>query len=123
MSDVIAAAETAVFDPKAVSSLTGHADDHEFAFVFVGRFRQLLPERVRRIEAAMVGSDLREAMDAVLSLRTSSCTLGAEELCAVSTRIENHLRASDFAGARVAARDLAEAEHRADDALAAFLSD
>jgi HPt (histidine-containing phosphotransfer) domain-containing protein len=121
MSDVIAA-PNAVFNPNAVSSLTGHADDQEFAFVFVARFRRLLPERVRRIEDAMLGDDFREAMDAVLSLRTSSCTLGAEELCAVSTRIEEHLRASDLAGARVAAEQLADAEGRADDALGAFLA-
>jgi HPt (histidine-containing phosphotransfer) domain-containing protein len=121
MSDVLSS--PTVFDPSAVSSLTGHADDVQFALDFVARFQRLLPGRVRRIESAMLGDDHKEAMDAVLSLRTSSCTLGAEELCAVSTRIEERLRASDLAGARVAAQGLADAEHRAGDAFAAFLSD
>ena len=121
MSDV-PASSTKVFDQSAVSSLTGHDDDVQFALDFVARFRRLLPARVRRIETAMLGDDYKEAMDAVLSLRTSSCTLGAEELCAVSTRIEEHLRASDLAGARVASQGLAGAEHRADVAFGEFLS-
>jgi HPt (histidine-containing phosphotransfer) domain-containing protein len=120
MSDVLFA--PAVFDANAVSSLTGHDDDVRFALDFVARFRRLLPGRVRRIEMAILGDDYKEAMDAVLSLRTSACTLGAQELCAVSTRIEERLRASDLPGARVAAQDLAGAEHRADEAFATFLS-
>jgi HPt (histidine-containing phosphotransfer) domain-containing protein len=120
MSDVLSS--PAVFDANAVSSLTGHDDDVQFALDFVARFRRLLPGRVRRIESAMLGDDYKEAMDAVLSLRTSACTLGAQELCAVSTRIEEHLRASDLHGARVAAQGLAGAEHRADEAFATFLS-
>ena len=42
-----------VFDARAVRSLTGHADDRAFARVFVGRYRQLLPLRVRRIARAV----------------------------------------------------------------------
>ena len=121
MSDVLSS-PTVAFDASAVSSLTGHDDDVQFALDFVARFRRLLPGRVSRIEQAMLGDDYKEAMDAVLSLRTSSCTLGAEELCAVSTRIEECLRAADLSGARVAARGLAEAEHRADEAFASFLA-
>ncbi|GAW50872.1 MULTISPECIES: Hpt domain-containing protein [unclassified Nocardioides] len=120
MSDVLS--PPTAFDATAVSSLTGHDDDVQFALDFVARFRRLLPGRVSRIESAMLGDDYREAMDAVLSLRTSACTLGAQELCAVSTRIEEHLRVSDLAGARVAAQGLAGAERRADDAFATFLS-
>ena len=39
----------AVFNPGAVRSLTGHTEDRAFARVFVSRYRQLLPLRVRRI--------------------------------------------------------------------------
>ena len=120
MTDVIADTRT-VFDPSGVSSLTGHADDLEFAYVFVARFRRLLPERVRRIDAALVDKDYKAAMDAVLSLKVSACTLGASELCALSGRIEERLRGSDLRGARLVAEELADAQRRADGALSAFL--
>jgi HPt (histidine-containing phosphotransfer) domain-containing protein len=111
----------AAFDADCVSSLTGDADDLEFAHVFVTRFRRLLPRRLRRIEAALAGQDLEQAMDAVLSLKVSSCTVGAEELCTLGGRIEDHLRRADLAGAVQASEGLAGAADRTDEALAAYL--
>jgi HPt (histidine-containing phosphotransfer) domain-containing protein len=123
VSDVATAPRT-VFDPSLVSSMTGHADDLEFAYVFVTRFRRLLPGRVSRIQVALAGDDYDHpvAMDAVLSLKVSACTLGASELCSLSRRIEEHLRSADLPGAREAADELGDAERRAESALSAFLS-
>jgi hypothetical protein len=112
---------TVAFDPDAVSSLTGHADDRELALVFVTRYRRMLPERVRRILAALEGDDPDEAMDAVLSLKVSSCTLGAGELFELGGRIEGHLGRRDVTGAVAAAGELGAAAGRADRALAAYL--
>jgi HPt (histidine-containing phosphotransfer) domain-containing protein len=120
MSDVIAQ-PAAVFDVSAVSSLTGHADDHAFAHVFVARFRRLLPERVRRLDAALRSQERKEAMDAVRSLTVSSCTIGAGELALLGGRIEDHVRRSDYACALTAAAELPDAIGRVDEALAAFL--
>ena len=115
------ASASAVFDVRAVRSLTGHAGDDAFAHVFVRRFRQLLPVRVRRISAALHAHDVDEALDAVLSLKTAAGTLGATELTQLAGRVEHHLRNADPVAALVAASELPAAEQRADQALTAFL--
>ena len=110
-----------VVDARAVRNLTGHANDRAFARVLVSRYRQLLPLRVRRIGAAVRTRDLGDAMDAVLSLKTASSTLGAGELHEIAVRIEAHLLRDDFGAAVVAASELPAAEYRAERALTAFL--
>jgi HPt (histidine-containing phosphotransfer) domain-containing protein len=110
-----------VFDCGAVRSMTGHAGDREFARVFVSRYRQLLPLRVRRILGALHDGDLEEAMDAVLSLKTSSSTAGTGELVELGSRIERHLRQTDLTGAALVAEELECAARRAHRALTAFL--
>jgi hypothetical protein len=111
----------AIFDPRAVSSLTGDAHDREFAVVFVTRFRRLLPERVHRISASLADPESGDAMEAVLSLKVASCTLGAGELCEIGRRIESHLRRQDVAAAAAAAAELPAAATRAHHALTAYL--
>lgn len=119
MSDVI---ETPpVFDPAALVSLTGHASDDEFALVLAGRYRRLLPGRVRRVLTALHGEDRDEAMDAVLSLKASSHTLGAREIATLGAAIERHLRMSDLSAAHRVAGGLAPAAERLESELAAYL--
>ena len=114
-----------VFDAAAVHSLTGHPDDAAFAVVFVGRYRRLLPGRVRRIALAVRDEDLLEdrgeALDAVLSLKVASSTVGTAELGALAGRVETHVRAGDRAASIAAADLLPPAAARADEALGAFL--
>jgi HPt (histidine-containing phosphotransfer) domain-containing protein len=109
------------FDADAVSSLTGHPGDAAFAVVFVTRYRGLLPERVRRIATAVRGDDLDDALDAVLSLKVASSTVGARELGELAGRIEAGLRAGDRGAAIAAVHELPDAALRAADALAEFL--
>ena len=66
-----------MFDARAVRSLTGHADDRAFARILVEPVPATLPLRVRRIARARTWHDLDDAMDAVLSLKASSSTIGA----------------------------------------------
>jgi HPt (histidine-containing phosphotransfer) domain-containing protein len=110
-----------VFDCGAVRSLTGHSGDREFARVFVSRYRQLLPLRVRRIIGAVRDGDLDEAMDAVLSLKTASSTAGTGELFELGARIEGHLRQLDLPSAALLSDELHAAAQRAHRALTAFL--
>ncbi|WP_243060669.1 Hpt domain-containing protein [Nocardioides sp. SR21] len=110
-----------VFDSAVVSNLTGHADDAEFARVFVGRFQRMLPERVRRIDDALGEQDLTDAMDAVLSLKSAAGTVGAGELFVIAGIVEAQLRRRDFEAATSAAADLPAAAERADQALTAYL--
>ena len=115
-----------VFDAAAVSSLTGHPDDAAFAVVFVGRYRALLPERVRRIAEAVRAADLlddpADALDAVLSLKVASSTVGTVELGVLAARVEAHVRLGDRPAAIAAADLLPPAAARADGALGAFLA-
>jgi HPt (histidine-containing phosphotransfer) domain-containing protein len=111
----------AVFDAEAVSSLTGHPDDRAFALVFVTRYRGLLPTRVRRIAAALASGEPDDAVDAVLSLKVASSTVGAQELTEIATRLEWLLRRGDLAQAVLLETALGAAAQRADDALGVFL--
>ena len=110
-----------VFDAAVVSSLTGDDEDAEFARVFVGRFQRMLPERLRRIDVALAEQDITDAMDAVLSLKSASGTVGAGELFVIGSVVEAHLRRRDFDAATRAAGDLPAAAVRADRAITAYL--
>jgi HPt (histidine-containing phosphotransfer) domain-containing protein len=121
MIDVIAEPPV-VFDADAVARLAGGVDDAAFAAVFVATYRRLLPGRVGRIATALAEADLDTAIDATLSLKVSSATLGAEELCRLALALEARLRRADLAGANVAAAGLPAAAERADRALGAYLA-
>ncbi|HEU5036581.1 MAG TPA: Hpt domain-containing protein [Nocardioides sp.] len=110
-----------VFDATAVSSLTGHPDDRAFALVLVTRYRALLPERVRRIAVALAERETDDALDAVLSLKVASATVGARELAQIAERIERVLRLGDVNQAVLRGPELAAAVRRAHHALDAFL--
>lgn len=113
--------DVVVFDAAVVANLTGHDEDAEFARVFVGRFQRMLPERLRRIDAALAEQELSDAMDAVLSLKSAAGTVGAGELFVIAGLVEAHLRRRDFAAATDAAADLPAAAERADRAFTAYL--
>ena len=111
---------TAVFDAAAVADLTGDPRDAAFAVELVSCYRRLLPERLRRIAAALDGDDPAETLDAVLSLKSASAMVGACELGEVAARVEADVRA-DAVAAEAAERLLADAAARVDDELAAYL--
>jgi HPt (histidine-containing phosphotransfer) domain-containing protein len=110
-----------VFDASAVASLTGHCDDVEFAQVFVACYRRMLPERVRRIAAALGEQDLDRALDAVRSLTASSGIVGAGELVEIGNRLEHQLRRLELARAAALAGELPAAAVRAEQALTGYL--
>jgi HPt (histidine-containing phosphotransfer) domain-containing protein len=110
------------FDATAVASLTGDPADPAFAAVFVSRYRALLPDRVRRTAVAVRGEDLDDALDAVLSLKVASATVGCRHLGELAGRIEERLRAGEHGAAVAAANLLPEAARRADHALEEFLA-
>jgi HPt (histidine-containing phosphotransfer) domain-containing protein len=60
-------------------------------------------------------------MDAVLSLKVASSTVGAHELADLAARLERLLRRGDLSQAVVVETSLAAAAARADHALGAYL--
>lgn len=111
----------AVLDRTALRRLSRAVDDDGFVRKFAARYRELLPGRVARISTSLRGHDVDLVLDAVLSLKVSSATVGAHELAELAGVIEGEVRIFDLPAARTAAASLPPAALRADAALAAYL--
>jgi hypothetical protein len=111
-----------VFDPGALAKLAHDMKDLAFARAFAEKYRGLLDHRVSRITAALGKPDFVEAMDATLSLKVSSTTVGTYELAEIAQQIELDVRRQDAPAARMRASSLADAAGRAHRALDAYLT-
>jgi len=67
-------------------------EDEGYFTLFVGKFIELLPHRIARLRLALTTGDLDGAVDAVLSLKTSSQMVGAERLAALAMDLESAIR-------------------------------
>jgi len=110
-----------VFDPQALAKLAHDMKDRAFARSFAEKYRGLLDHRVSRITTALDAPDFIDAMDAALSLKVSSTTVGTCELAEIAQQIELDVRRQDAPAARMRASTLPEAARRADAALAQYL--
>ncbi|HEY0951064.1 signal peptidase I [Nocardioides sp.] len=112
-------------DDAALGRLAEDLEDADFAATFAARYQELLPQRLNRISTALGSEartpDLGAALDASLSLKVSSTTVGARELEQLASVIELSVRRRDLEAARALADDLAQAARRADRALATYL--
>jgi signal peptidase I len=114
-------------DDAALGRLADDLDDPAYPATFAARYQELLPQRLDRISTALGSeqgsADLDSALDAALSLKVSSTTVGARELEQLATVIELSVRRRDIAGARSLACGLTHAGRRADRALATYLTE
>lgn len=60
--------------------------------VFLANFIDYLPHRIQRLRLALTTGDWEGAFDAVLSLKTSSQMVGAEQLAFLAMKLESELR-------------------------------
>lgn len=67
-------------------------DDDAVWKVFVENFIDYLPQRNERLRLTLTTGDLVGALDAVLSLKTSSQMVGAERLASLAWDLEQSLR-------------------------------
>ncbi|WP_244928856.1 hypothetical protein [Nocardioides sp. W7] len=111
-----------MFDPQALAKLAHDMKDRSFALSFAEKYGALLDRRVARIAGALSELDIVEAMDATLSLKVSSTTVGTSELADIAQQIELDLRRQDLAAARVRASMLPDAARRAHAALDQYLA-
>lgn len=82
-----------LLERSVLNRLREELDDDEGIWkVFVQNFIALLPERLERIRQALTTGDTRGSMDAVLSLKTSSQMVGAEQLACLAMALEQDLR-------------------------------
>jgi hypothetical protein len=110
-----------VFDPQALAKLAQDMKDRAFALSFAEKYRGLLDHRVARITTALSDSDFIDAMDATLSLKVSSTTVGTCELAEIAQQIELDVRRQDAPAARMRASRLPDAAERAHAALEQYL--
>jgi HPt (histidine-containing phosphotransfer) domain-containing protein len=82
-----------LLDPAVLVRLREELDDDEGVWkVFVQNFIAHLPQRTERLRQTLTTGDLKGAMEAVLSLKTSSQMVGAERLAGMALNLEQAIR-------------------------------
>lgn len=82
-----------LLDPAVLDRLReGLEDDADVWHVFIHNFITLLPARIQKLRLALTTGDLSGALDAVLSLKTSSQMVGAERLAELAAGLERSIR-------------------------------
>ncbi len=82
-----------LLDSAALERLRDEVDDTEDIWkVFVRNFIRMLPDRAEKVRLTLTTGDLPGALDAVLSLKSSSQMVGAERLAEFATDLERSLR-------------------------------
>lgn len=80
-------------DPSVIDRLRAELEDDEgYSSVFVSNFIDCLPARIAKLRLALTTGDLDGALDAVLSLKTSSQMVGAERLAGLAMDLERSIR-------------------------------
>ncbi|WP_244930450.1 hypothetical protein [Nocardioides sp. W7] len=113
--------EVIVLHEATLRRLADDVEDEIFVDGFASRYQELLPARLDRIQHALEADDLEQAVDATLSLKVASSTVGTRELADLADCIFEDLRADDLAAALASAQVLPTVAERADAALAAYL--
>ena len=82
-----------LLDPAVLDRLREGLDDDGGVWkVFIHNFITLLPTRLQKLRLALTTGDLSGALDAVLSLKTSSQMVGAERLAELTAGLERSIR-------------------------------
>ncbi|MEW1808504.1 Hpt domain-containing protein [Pseudarthrobacter sp. NPDC080039] len=82
-----------LLDPSVLERLRDELDgDEGIWMIFIRNFIAQLPGRTERLRHTLTTGDAKGAMDAVLSLRTSSQMVGAERLANLALQVEQALR-------------------------------
>lgn len=80
-------------DPSVLQTLRCELEpDPEYCTVFVNSYIQQLPRRLDRLRHAVEAMDLDAALDAVLSVKTSSMMVGAAYLSTLAYELETILK-------------------------------
>ncbi len=82
-----------ILDPSVLERLRAGLDDDEGIWrVFVQNYIDELPVRIEKLRLALTTGDRDGAVDAALSLKTSSQMVGAERLGNLALNVETSLR-------------------------------
>lgn len=89
-------------DPLAMRRLAEDTGP-DVALRFLGDYLGMLPGRLDRILQALTEKDAKASLDALISLRTTSCMSGALDAAASCRELESLVRNGSFGRARMAA--------------------
>ena len=106
--------DLATFDEAALRRLSYEVDDRAFTWLFASRYRRMLIGRVARITTALQRLDIEAALDAALSLKVASATVGTCELADLAHEVEARRAPPGRHRRRTAASRLWPAAVRAD---------
>src|SRR4029453_17894069 len=87
-------------DLAAFQLLEDQLDNPLIARSFARDFAKLWEKRYRTLSAAIEAEDIPAAVDAILSLKTSSTMVGGVRLASLSSELENVIRTHDLRDAR-----------------------
>ncbi|WP_237563508.1 MULTISPECIES: Hpt domain-containing protein [Arthrobacter] len=109
-------------DESKLQDLVDHVG-RTAAATFASNFLALLRDRLTQVHTALGTADPEHALDAVLSLKTSSAMVGAEQLTRYCTGLEKELREGRIPNADALPRIAADLRPALTDVLASMPPD
>lgn len=103
-----AASAPVLVDPAALHDLGAQLDNPAAATGFARDYAKMWEQRFQSLESALNHRDGVGALDAVLSLKTSSAMVGALSLAQLAAQLEDAIRIGDMDRARSLLAEVAE---------------
>lgn len=105
---VVPLAEHPILDLAEFQLLEDQVDNPLVARTFAGDFAKLWTKRYELLATAVERGDVAAALNAVLSVRTSSIMVGAVRLSVLAAQLEEMIRRSELREARPLLEEVAE---------------
>ncbi|WP_240987091.1 Hpt domain-containing protein [Arthrobacter sp. Soil736] len=83
-------------DPAVLDELAEQLQSPDIAHRFARDYAALWEQRQRRLTSAVEGQDHAAALDAVISLKTSSAMVGGRHLAFLAGKLQAHIQAGDL---------------------------
>lgn len=97
-----------IVDPSALKELGSQLDSPAVAEGFARDYARMWDQRYQSLAASLDSGDETAALDAVLSLKTSSAMVGGVRLAELARELEDAIRVRDARLARLLLREVAE---------------
>ncbi len=108
---IVPLAEHPILDLAEFQLLEDQVDNPLIARTFAGDFAKLWAKRYEILATAVERGDVAAALNAVLSLRTSSMMVGGVRLAVLAAQLEERIRKSELHEARPLLKEVAECGH------------
>ena len=118
-----AVTEPPLVDPSALQDLGSQLDSPAVAQGFARDYSKMWDQRYQSLAKSLESGDEAAALDAVLSLKTSSAMVGGIRLAALARELEDAIRVRDDDRARLLLHQVAESGNDTVDELQITLRD